>query len=419
MDMKPIGLHQMSTYTAPPAILSGAKEAAPAAPKDQVSIGNAAAADDKPGALRKAFNSMVSGVGLGSGAIGGGLLGASLAGAGTVVEGLLASNFTWAAVGAAGVTGGIVGAALLGIAGAYGGWKVAEGIGSGIKWVGNKIFQGKKFAELQKKEELLKDQESKLKQAATDLTKETEKAKQYHETKAKELDAREESLNGRDATLTQKEQNLDKIIDEKSDAMYQAKSADLREWEGKLTNREADLTKWDKEISQREKDVNIHIENGAQSLYDKRKVVLESEYQARHSKLDTRESELKKKEDNVEYIIQDRVEKKLKPLQSEWQLKLDNAQRYEDQAADKLRLADNELRTAQNNRQQAEMYKNDAYRERQEARSERERYTQLNAQVQGEKAQVESDKRRLMQKEAQLNRWEQELRDREAQLNKR
>lgn len=419
MDMKPIGLQQMSTYTAPPAILSGAKEAAPTAPKDQVSIGNGAAAEDKPGALRKAFNSMVSGVGLGSGVIGGGLLGASIAGAGTILEGLLASNFTWAAVGAAGVTGGIVGAALLGIAGAYGGWKVAEGIGSGIKWVGNKIFQGKKFAELQKKEELLKDQEAKLKQAASDLTKETEKAKQYHETKAKELDAREESMNGRDTALTQKEQNLDKIINEKSDAMYQAKSADLREWEGKLNDREAGLSKWDKEISQREKDVNIHIENGAQALYDKRKVALESEYQERQGKLDVRESELKKKEDNVEYIIQDRVEKKLKPLQAEWQQKLDNAQRYEDQAADKLRRADGELRTAQNERQQAEMYKNDAYRERQEASRERDKYSRLNSQLEGERAQIESDKRRLMQKEAELNRWEQQLRDREAQLNKR
>ena len=419
MDMKPIGMQQIQSYTAPPAKLGGKKEAAAPAPKDQVSIGAGAAKSDKPGAIRKAFNSMVSGVGLGSGVIGGGLLGASVAGAGTIVEGLLASNFAWAAVGAAGITGGVVGAALFGIAGAYGGWKLAEGIGKGVKWVGNKIFQGKKFVELQKKEELLKDQEAKLKKAAADLTQETDKAQKYHETKAKELDERENSLNNRDTKLAEKEKNLDKIIDERSDAMYEAKSADLREWEGKLNERESGLAKWEKEIIQREKDVNKHIEDGAQNLYNKRKVGLEEEYKLRQGRLDVRDSELKKKEDNVENIISSRVEKQLKPLRKEWQQKLDNARRYEDEAADKKNRADREYREAQNERMEAERYKSDAYRERQEARSERERYSRLNAQLEGERGQIESDKRRLMQKEAQLNRWEQQLRDRENALNSR
>ncbi len=94
---------------------------------------------EKRGFIRKTINSVVSGVGLASGAIGGGLLGASIASTGSLIQGLLASGVSWSAITAAGLTGGAIGAAIFGIAGAAGGWKISDTVAKGIKKLMNKI----------------------------------------------------------------------------------------------------------------------------------------------------------------------------------------------------------------------------------------------------------------------------------------
>jgi len=110
------------------------QEAAPAAPKDTVSIGS------KIGKAVGGFIKTIgSGIGLSSGIIGGGLLGGAIASSGSVVTGLLAKSVTLAAITSAGLTGAIAGAAIFGIAGAYGGWKMSDMVVNVSKWVKNKI----------------------------------------------------------------------------------------------------------------------------------------------------------------------------------------------------------------------------------------------------------------------------------------
>jgi hypothetical protein len=113
------------------------KEEAPAPPADRVEIG--APKKHKRNAAEKLFSTLMSGVGLGSGAAGGGIIGASVASATNLVSGLLAHNVTLTALTAAGLTGGAVGAVIFGVAGMYGGWKVGEWVTDGVRWVYNKI----------------------------------------------------------------------------------------------------------------------------------------------------------------------------------------------------------------------------------------------------------------------------------------
>ncbi|MCE1246428.1 MAG: hypothetical protein LWY06_07280 [Firmicutes bacterium] len=109
-----------------------AAETKAAEPKDSVSIG-------KSGPIEKVFSTLTSGVGLASGAIGGGMLGAAIGSTGSLLTGLLAKSVTLAALTSAGLTGGIAGAAIFGIAGAYGGWKMTEMASDAISWVKNKV----------------------------------------------------------------------------------------------------------------------------------------------------------------------------------------------------------------------------------------------------------------------------------------
>lgn len=112
-------------------------EAAPQVPTDRVDIG--APKKHKRNAAEKLFSSLMSGIGLGSGVTGGGVIGASVASASSLVSGLLAHNVTLTALTAAGMTGGVVGAAIFGVAGLYGGWKLGEWATDGVRWVYNKI----------------------------------------------------------------------------------------------------------------------------------------------------------------------------------------------------------------------------------------------------------------------------------------
>lgn len=110
------------------------QEAAPAAPRDTVTIGS------KFGkAVSGIAGTISSGVGLASGAIGGGLLGGAVASTGSLLTGLIAKSVTVAALTSAGLSGAIVGAAIFGIAGAYGGWKMSEMLVDGAKWIKGKV----------------------------------------------------------------------------------------------------------------------------------------------------------------------------------------------------------------------------------------------------------------------------------------
>jgi predicted lipid-binding transport protein (Tim44 family) len=111
-----------------------AAETRAAEPKDSVSIGSG-----KSGAIEKVFSTLTSGVGLASGAIGGGMLGAAVGSTGSLLTGLLAKSVTLAALTSAGLTGGIAGAAIFGIAGAYGGWKLTDMAADAISWAKNKF----------------------------------------------------------------------------------------------------------------------------------------------------------------------------------------------------------------------------------------------------------------------------------------
>jgi hypothetical protein len=82
---------------------------------------------------------LLGGVGFGSGAVGGGIIGASAFTATNLIQGLLAHNVTLSALTAAGMTGGIIFAGFFGVCGAIGGWKLAQWTVHGAQWVYDKL----------------------------------------------------------------------------------------------------------------------------------------------------------------------------------------------------------------------------------------------------------------------------------------
>ncbi|GEM_PF-1201647 len=82
----------------------------------------------KDGILINTTRTVLSGFGLGSGLVGGAVIGSGVAAGGDMMAGLVGHSLSWAAVTTAAKVGGIVGAALFGVAGMYGGWNLASGI---------------------------------------------------------------------------------------------------------------------------------------------------------------------------------------------------------------------------------------------------------------------------------------------------
>jgi len=75
--------------------------------------------------LVKTTRTVLSGFGLGSGLVGGAVIGSGVAAGGDIMAGLVGHSLSWAAVSTAAKVGGVVGAALFGVAGVYGGWSLA------------------------------------------------------------------------------------------------------------------------------------------------------------------------------------------------------------------------------------------------------------------------------------------------------
>lgn len=92
--------------------------------------------------LRGVYASLVSGGGLASGAVGGGILGASVAASGSLISGLAGKGFQWAALsgmGSAAMVGGAIGLATMGILGGVGGHAIAKNTLKAADWVKEKV----------------------------------------------------------------------------------------------------------------------------------------------------------------------------------------------------------------------------------------------------------------------------------------
>ncbi|MDQ7825555.1 MAG: hypothetical protein RDV48_22335 [Candidatus Eremiobacteraeota bacterium] len=107
---------------------------------DKVEIKGKKAKKEKDGILANTTKTILSGVGLGSGVVGGGIIGAGIGSGGSALASVMGNGFTWAAVSTGGVVGGIAGAALFGVAGTYGGWKFAEALIGGGKFMKKLLF---------------------------------------------------------------------------------------------------------------------------------------------------------------------------------------------------------------------------------------------------------------------------------------
>lgn len=127
----------------PGKIPAKAPENQPAASRDTVTISNG----KNSGKIWKKVKSSVAlftgGVGLASGAIGGGLMGAAVGTTGSAISGLLLEGITLTALTSAGLVGAGIGAAVFGISGMVGGYKFSEWITGAAKWVADKLPGGK------------------------------------------------------------------------------------------------------------------------------------------------------------------------------------------------------------------------------------------------------------------------------------
>lgn len=95
---------------------------------------------EKDGMIANTAKTILSGVGLSSGVVGGGIIGAGVGAGGEVVAGLIGSNLTMASLSTGAMIGGVAGAAIFGAAGAYGGWKFASALIQGGKYLNKLLF---------------------------------------------------------------------------------------------------------------------------------------------------------------------------------------------------------------------------------------------------------------------------------------
>ncbi len=92
--------------------------------------------------LKGVYASLVSGGGLASGAVGGGILGASVAASGSLISGLAGKGFQWAALsgmGSAAMIGGGIGLVTMGVLGGVGGHTIAKNTLKAASWVKEKV----------------------------------------------------------------------------------------------------------------------------------------------------------------------------------------------------------------------------------------------------------------------------------------
>ncbi|MBT9582188.1 hypothetical protein IV102_02495 [bacterium] len=352
---------------------AGGGEAPPPAKEDKPSLlkTNFTDLNNMSGGM-KLYASILGGVGMLSGAVGGFTLGASVASAGSLASGLLASNVSLSAIGAAGVAGGIVGGALFAAVGGLGGFTAAKASKKVWDHTGGKLLgmtqgdkesQNAKGKRLDEKKVALDTREDGLKADA-----ETKRA--FYRDETKKLDERETGIEKSEADVKGRLDEINGKIEAGGQAQYADKAAkpdaqtgeSLVNWDSRLKKFDGELKDFAGQLKSKEGglDAQITKESDAKFAQDRRPV--EQRYDGLQGELNGKETGLNERKRQIDGKIQDGYQAGVsaqKPgLQQELRYAQDDrdraqndfadAQRDRNNAAAQLSSAQSQLSTARN-----------------------------------------------------------------------
>ena len=353
---------------------AGGGDAPPPAPKqDKPSLLKTNFTDlNNMGGGMKLYASILGGVGMLSGAVGGFTLGASVASAGSLASGLLASNVSLSTIGAAGVAGGIVGGALFAAVGGLGGFTAAKASKKAWDYTGGKLLG---MAQGDKESQNAKGKRLDEKKVALDIREDGLKAdaeskRAFYREETRKLDERESAIEQSEHDVNGRLDQINGKIEAGGQAQYAEKAAkpdaqtgeSLVSWDSRLKKFDGTLKEFAGQLKTKEAGLDAQIvrESDAKFAQDRRPVEqrydnLQGQLNAKESGLNDRKREIDTK---IEVGYQSGVAAQKPGLQQELRYAQDDrdraqndfgdAQRDRNNAAAQLSSAQSQLSSASN-----------------------------------------------------------------------
>jgi len=285
------------------------------------------AKEDKPNLLKtnftdlnnmsggmKLYSSILGGVGMLSGAVGGFTLGASVASAGSLAHGLLASNVSLSTIGAAGVTGGIIAGALFAAVGGLGGFTAAKASKKLWDHTGGKLVgmthgdnesQNGKGKRLDEKKATLDGREITLKADA-------ETKRTFYRDETKKLDERETGIAASEVDVKGRLDEINGKIEAGGQAQYKEKAAQpdpqtkesLVAWNTRLESKDKELKTFEGQLKTKEAGLNDQIVKESDAKFAKDRVPVEQRYDGLQGQLNGKETDLNSRKNSIDTKIQ-------------------------------------------------------------------------------------------------------------------
>lgn len=296
---------------------------------------------NKMSGVGKFAASVVAGTGLLGGAVGGAALGAGVMSAGSLAGGLLAHNLTLSAMTGAAASGAIFGGAIFGVIGAVGGWNLVKAGEATIKGAINKVHQGQQWLELDKKENMLTEQEGKLNSLETATNKAHTEAVADIKGRTQELDGRQGTVGDKEAEVKMKNANQDKLSTDRSEELYKDEKSRLVKGEADQNAEKVRLDGKKNSIDSKEKQVPELVLQRATTMLRTLENGLENKYQDRKGKLEDRDRQLQREEANIPSVVSQKVEAELKPIRQDIDRTRQQSQSLSAQAQSDRREANN------------------------------------------------------------------------------
>ncbi len=262
----------------------------------------------------KLYSSVLGGVGMLSGGVGGFTLGASVASAGSLASGLLASNVSLSTIGAAGVAGGIVGGVLFAAIGGLGGFTTAKASKKLWDKTGAKLIgMAKKDGETQSaKGKRLDEKKVQLEEREVSLKADAESKRVYYRDETARLDSREEGIAKSEADVKGRLDDINGKIEAGGQALYGEKASkpdaqtgeSLVNWDSRLKEFDGTLKQFATQLKSKEAglDATITKDSDAKFAQDRRPV--EQRYDTLQGQLNGKETDLNNRKRDIDNKIE-------------------------------------------------------------------------------------------------------------------
>lgn len=262
----------------------------------------------------KLYSSVLGGVGMLSGGVGGFTLGASVASAGSLVNGLLAHNVSLSTISGTAVVGGIVGGALFATIGGLGGFTAAKASkklwdNTGAKLLGM-AHKGDETQEAKKKRlderagELDVRKNTLEAQAKADRAQYGADTNRLNEREAGVV-AQENDVNGRLADINGKiEAGGQSLYNDKASKPDAQTGESLKAWDGRLNKFDTTLKQFAAGLKDREAGLDATITRDSDARFAADRRPLEQKYDGLQGQLNGKEQGLNDKKRDIDNRIQ-------------------------------------------------------------------------------------------------------------------